>query len=1064
MFVYCAIAVVFLSSAVSGAQAVGSVVGAGATFPARVYTQALEFYNTQDHGYVVSYTGMGSSSGRCRLEDWATECSASDTLEPTIIDYAGSDSIAKPSEYEEFPDVQLYPVLAGAVVPIANIPGGSAILTLHISTAALAMIFRGEITWWNDTRITSTNSENEVALLGENKIAVAVRDGKSGTTEIFKSALSQFDAVFAETTGVSSSTSWVGLSPIYASSMTTTVLTTPYSIGYVVLGEAVAAKVQIASIAVAGGTISATLATISAAVVEKGSAFGNNGDDPVHLTADVSAAYGLNAWPIVGFTYLAMRKDTLREGATCATRLATVDYWNWFLTSSFVEEIAHFEYIVTLPDVTLFPVLDKFRADILCQGSRVYKKIVTIHAPEVMHYMVQNLVVPQYREKFLDVTVEVLPREPGDALELGRGIAMVSTREYLSSLQHQPVKVKSLPYARMSIGVIYNLCDSVNAYCDAEAVEIDFSILANILTGNILTWNDAAVVTKNSWLSAAGDAMSVHLSATNDTVIVELLALLADELGGVDLALRLFTVHDSDEALRLAVLATPYSLGITALFGQLLSSDISVARIENKAHVAVLPSRDGLSACDDQYAPGCYPLHVDMSLLLPTNYAMKDIDSGFTVLLFARWLLSSENFLEFSGGVSIVSLKTSYQKIGDVTSDGVSILQASNSDVFLDPSLNLLGIVLASVLLVGLALLAVGVVIFRNNKIVKNSQPIFMILLLFGLAIMVSSIFPMSIDDESEFDGLYEQRSDLLDSLCMMQVWLYFVGYGVAVSALLVKTYRIMAIFNVTGKTIKRQALTAWDVMPIFVAVNGMVLVLLTGWQLYSPLYWDRVVTSYDYLGYPDASTGGCTTDKPLTFFYLLLVGQMTTYLVGNYLAGQTKDINPKFAESKYITMTMLSGLQTSVLTLPVVFINYDDSDTLYIGKLMNVALQVIALSTFLFIPKVLALIQAKTDSKIGDSSALSTMNSTANRYASNSNVTSEHDAGGTVTGTAFGAAFGATTGTGTEKLYPVPEGEEHATAPISRFILKIIKIHATATAMMVRSAADMGPAGIRGV
>lgn len=36
------------------------------------------------------------------------------------------------------------------------------------------------------------------------------------------------------------------------------------------------------------------------------------------------------AWPIVSYAYLAVRKATLRPGATCATVAALVAFWVWF--------------------------------------------------------------------------------------------------------------------------------------------------------------------------------------------------------------------------------------------------------------------------------------------------------------------------------------------------------------------------------------------------------------------------------------------------------------------------------------------------------------------------------------------------------------------------------------------------------------------------------------------------------------------------------------------------------------------------------------------------------------
>lgn len=71
-------------------------------------------------------------------------------------------------------------------------------------------------------------------------------------------------------------------------------------------------------------------------MLEKGLQFGNTGDDPSRLTADIMDASGDEAWPIATFTYLVLRNglkptgDRIREGATCDNVKATIEFWNWW--------------------------------------------------------------------------------------------------------------------------------------------------------------------------------------------------------------------------------------------------------------------------------------------------------------------------------------------------------------------------------------------------------------------------------------------------------------------------------------------------------------------------------------------------------------------------------------------------------------------------------------------------------------------------------------------------------------------------------------------------------------
>ena len=45
----------------------------------------------------------------------------SDDIQPGNVDFAASDSLLKDEEYETYPDLQMYPSVGGAVVPIFNL-------------------------------------------------------------------------------------------------------------------------------------------------------------------------------------------------------------------------------------------------------------------------------------------------------------------------------------------------------------------------------------------------------------------------------------------------------------------------------------------------------------------------------------------------------------------------------------------------------------------------------------------------------------------------------------------------------------------------------------------------------------------------------------------------------------------------------------------------------------------------------------------------------------------------------------------------------------------------------
>jgi len=76
-------------------------------------------------------------------------CSASKrpdaSMRRPLVDFANSDSVFSSTDYSIFPDLLMFPAVAGAAVPIYNIPELEAeSLSLILSRATIAAIFLGE--------------------------------------------------------------------------------------------------------------------------------------------------------------------------------------------------------------------------------------------------------------------------------------------------------------------------------------------------------------------------------------------------------------------------------------------------------------------------------------------------------------------------------------------------------------------------------------------------------------------------------------------------------------------------------------------------------------------------------------------------------------------------------------------------------------------------------------------------------------------------------------------------------------------------------------------------------
>jgi len=148
--------------------------GRGASFPGPVYQAWTSDYFTATKNQ-VNYTPTGSGDGI-------------KSITKRMVDFAGSDEPLKPKKLANS-KLLMFPAVVGSVVLAYNIDGvkdGE----LKLSRAAIAGIFNGTITEWDDKAIVEQNKDLK---LPHEPITVAVRADKSGTTFNFTYFLNQLD-------------------------------------------------------------------------------------------------------------------------------------------------------------------------------------------------------------------------------------------------------------------------------------------------------------------------------------------------------------------------------------------------------------------------------------------------------------------------------------------------------------------------------------------------------------------------------------------------------------------------------------------------------------------------------------------------------------------------------------------------------------------------------------------------------------------------------------------------------------------------------------------------------
>jgi phosphate transport system substrate-binding protein len=283
-----ALSLVVLSLAAAlGAEGVLSINGAGATFPYPMYSKWFDEYHKKNPNLQINYQSIGSGGGIKQVTEGTVDFGATDG--------PMNDEQLKAYQEKHGSGILHFPTVLGAVVPTYNIPGVDA--SLKFTPDALAGIFLGKITKWNDPAIAGANKG--VSLPGNDIVVVHRADG-SGTSYAWTDYLSKVSEEWKTKVGKGTSVNWpVGLGGKGNEGVTGTVKNTPNSIGYVELIYAETNKIPYGDVQNAAGIfVKASLAAVSAA------AAGAAKEMPDDFRVSITNAPGKASYPVSTFTWL----------------------------------------------------------------------------------------------------------------------------------------------------------------------------------------------------------------------------------------------------------------------------------------------------------------------------------------------------------------------------------------------------------------------------------------------------------------------------------------------------------------------------------------------------------------------------------------------------------------------------------------------------------------------------------------------------------------------------------------------------------------------------------------
>lgn len=265
--------------------------GAGATFPAPIYKKWFQTYQQAHPKVAVAYDAVGSGEGIRRFL-------GTKLADGEAVDFGASDAAMKDEEIAKAAHgVILLPATAGGVVLAYNLPD---VPVLKLTRAAYSGIFLGEISSWNDPRITASNPGVKLPRL---TITTAVRQDASGTTYAFTRNLDAISPAWHTRFGAATLINFPGSAMRGAGNERVAALiqNSVGSIGYV--GFEFARRLGLKTAILEnreGSFVAATPASCTAALASV--------EMPENLRAFVPDPRGAGSYPIVTFSWILINR------------------------------------------------------------------------------------------------------------------------------------------------------------------------------------------------------------------------------------------------------------------------------------------------------------------------------------------------------------------------------------------------------------------------------------------------------------------------------------------------------------------------------------------------------------------------------------------------------------------------------------------------------------------------------------------------------------------------------------------------------------------------------------
>jgi phosphate transport system substrate-binding protein len=293
------VAVGLLTSCQSSSNQV-ALNGAGSTFVYPVMGRWIQDFQQSHSNVQINYQSIGSGGGIQQVKSGT-------------IDFGASDAPLSDADMAQMAPVIQIPESAGPICVTYNLDGLQK--PLQLSSEALAGIFLGKITNWQDPQLKQDNPGEK---LPNAKITVVHRAESSGTTAAFTTYLSAVSPDWAQQVSKGTAVKWpTGLGAKGSEGVTGQVKQFPGAISYVELTYATQNKLPVAGIKnQAGKYVLPSTAGTTAAIDAFKDQLAKDARSPI-ANPPASAP---DAYPISTLTFLIIPKDGKDVGKRTALK------------------------------------------------------------------------------------------------------------------------------------------------------------------------------------------------------------------------------------------------------------------------------------------------------------------------------------------------------------------------------------------------------------------------------------------------------------------------------------------------------------------------------------------------------------------------------------------------------------------------------------------------------------------------------------------------------------------------------------------------------------------------